>query len=177
MPVQCPNKCNTESLLRKDLPEHSELYPLEKVKCPFHIIGCEVVAPRFDLLDHNYMDEDQTVHMLNMPKHFQQVCHEMMDQRMHNLEKKFDSMKKLEAEIEGMKSNFQTHQAECTSYSNAGDLLKGDTLSSFGKLLSELASSNKTTKPSIMELQLSVHVCKLIAERTFSPCYHQNGQL
>lgn len=42
MPVECPNKCNMETLLRKDLPEHSGLCPLEKVKCPFHVIGCEV---------------------------------------------------------------------------------------------------------------------------------------
>ena len=64
MPVECPNNCNTESLLRKDLPEHSELCPLEEVKCPFHIVGCEIVAARIDVQDH--LEEARTVHMLSI---------------------------------------------------------------------------------------------------------------
>ena len=66
--------------------------------------------------------------MLNMAKHFQQVCHEMMDQLVHSLEQKFDSMKKLEVDTEGMKSDmrsFKTHQAECDHRNHdKSDLLK-----------------------------------------------------
>ena len=164
MPIECPNNCNTESLLRKDLPEHSELCPLEEVKCPFHIIGCEIVAARIDVLDH--LEEARTVHMLNMAKHFQQVCREMMDRRMHKLKKefeqKFDSMKKLEADIEHMKSeikSFKTHQVECDDRNNdKTDIFKKFVHQLTSELVSPKAHSN------IMELHLLAHMRKSLSE-------------
>jgi hypothetical protein len=125
-----------------------------------------VVTDRIDLLDH--LEEDRNVHMLDMAKHFQQVCREMMDRRMQKLkiefEQKFDSMRKLEADVEHMKSDmksFKTHQVECDHRNRD----KTNELNGFiHQLTSELASLKDTSHPYVMELHLSVHVRRSLSE-------------
>ncbi len=49
--LACPNKCN-EKIMRKDIEEHRNECPLEKVDCPFKEAGCEVRLPRKDISEH-----------------------------------------------------------------------------------------------------------------------------
>lgn len=189
MPVECPNKCGSQSLLRKDLSEHSKVCPLEMVECPFDIIGCKVVTSRVDLLQH--MDSDRDVHLLKAAKTFHQVHYEM-DLRTSNLQQILDSVKNLETEVERLKStvrNLQTHQAEHARRSSAGSdraLLTPTssihrrssdlhspatpnevTVTSIRQLLSQIGSSNQTShlsSPGIMELHLSVQASQSLSE-------------
>lgn len=191
MPVGCPNKCGNPSVLRKDLSEHSKVCPLEKVKCPFDIVGCDVVSCRADLLQH--LETDRDIHLLKVAKTYHDM-HQAVDLRVNSLERKYDSVKSLEVEVERLKStvrNLQTHQAVQARRSSASsdqslqqtptsslrrrssDIHSPTTqtedglMASLRQLLSRLGSSNQTAQlsnPGIMELHLSVQASQLMGE-------------
>ncbi len=49
--IECPNKCN-EKVKRKDVRQHRNKCPLEKVDCPFKEAGCEVRLLREHFEEH-----------------------------------------------------------------------------------------------------------------------------
>ena len=191
MPVDCPNKCKCPPILRKDLADHAKVCPLERVKCPFDVIGCEVVTCRADLLQHLEIDRD--VHLLKVATTFHDV-RQAMDLRLSSLERKYDYVTSLEAELERLKStmrNFQTHQAEHArrnsgssdrssqqtptsalrrrSSDNYSPTAQNDAnlIASVRQLLNRVGSSNQTARlsnPGIMEIHLSVQASQSMNE-------------
>ena len=190
-PVECPNKCSVLSLFRKDLPEHSKVCPLEKVTCPFSIIGCTELTNRVDLMQHLELDRD--IHLLKSAKKFCEVQFEM-EKYVSNFNQKVETIKDLEMEVEQLRStvrNLQTHQAEHARRSSASSdrTLQTPTSSlrrrssdfhspttqngeatlttSLRRILSQLGSTNQTTHlstPGIMELHLSVQASQSRSE-------------
>ena len=60
-PIQCPNKCDIESICRDGVEEHKEICPLEIVQCDYHVIGCKVKIARKDIDTHK--QEMMEVHL------------------------------------------------------------------------------------------------------------------
>ena len=51
--IPCPNNCGTASILREAMKAHRSNCPLEKLKCEFYAMGCEVEVAREDMEVHN----------------------------------------------------------------------------------------------------------------------------
>jgi len=65
-PLSCPNGCNNDTILRKDLETHEKVCPLAKVKCKFYKIGCTAVMARKDQVNH---DASSLQHHLDLVIH------------------------------------------------------------------------------------------------------------
>jgi len=73
-PLDCPNKCTTDMIKRKDMKTHIlETCPLEKVMCQFSEVGCSFVCRRKDIAEHlndcmqqHLMMTMETVHHLKL---------------------------------------------------------------------------------------------------------------
>ena len=47
-PLQCPNACTKDTILRKKMPEHLDVCPLQPVVCPYAKYGCKSSVVRRD---------------------------------------------------------------------------------------------------------------------------------
>ena len=65
--LSCPNGCNSDTILRKDLEEHQKVCPLAQVKCKFYKMGCTAVMARKDQVNHN---------VSSLQYHFDLVIHD-----------------------------------------------------------------------------------------------------
>ena len=64
-PVNCPWECNlADGIKRKNLVKHMEICPLEKVQCPFHDAGCDVMVLRKDLNGH--IESSMQTHLMKV---------------------------------------------------------------------------------------------------------------
>ena len=62
VPLDCPNKCSEQKVLRQDLTDHIEKdCPLQVVGCEFAHVGCTVRYSRRDMADH--VAHSQTAHL------------------------------------------------------------------------------------------------------------------
>ena len=78
-PIQCPNHCDTGTVLRENLKTHRKECPLEMVKCEYYKLGCEVKVPRKRRNEH---EEENAKEHLQMAK--RKLIHG--EQRIANLE-------------------------------------------------------------------------------------------
>ena len=95
-PVQCPNKCTTDSLERGQLQQHIRECPLQTIDCELKELGCTVKVPRKDISRH--MEESTqshfrlvTTHALKMSRQFTQI----QDQQATTLENLNETRKHL----------------------------------------------------------------------------------
>ena len=96
VPLDCPNKCSDEKILRQDLPDHIEKScPLHMVGCEFAHVGCSERFCRRDRADH--MAHSQAAHLSSVMTHL--VLQE----------KKYDE---LQSSHELLKEKYQAHQKE-----------------------------------------------------------------
>jgi len=51
--IACPNRCESGSVLRDGVEEHLKMYPLEQIKCEYHVVGCEETMACKDQKKHN----------------------------------------------------------------------------------------------------------------------------
>jgi len=51
--IPCPNHCEDTNILREDLVAHRNTCPLEKLKCEYFNLGCQVEVVRMDMEVHN----------------------------------------------------------------------------------------------------------------------------
>jgi len=52
-PLTCPNKCEAEKILRKDMEAHKKECPLEMIRCQYYNVGCKSMIARKDLQKHS----------------------------------------------------------------------------------------------------------------------------
>ncbi|XP_065892827.1 TNF receptor-associated factor 4-like [Dysidea avara] len=53
LPLPCPNHCQDALILREGMASHRAACPLERVKCEYFQMGCDVAILRRDMADHN----------------------------------------------------------------------------------------------------------------------------
>jgi len=53
LPLPCPNNCQDILIVREAMADHRAVCPLERVKCEYHQMGCDVAVLRRDMADHN----------------------------------------------------------------------------------------------------------------------------
>ena len=78
-PLDCPNKCGTESVTRSTLPAHREECPLQQVECEHRQFGCAAVLQRKGVVDHM----KTSVH-----SHLQMTKSKVMEQQVYLHEQK-----------------------------------------------------------------------------------------
>jgi len=50
--LPCPNDCRDELILREEMASHRAICPLERVRCEYYQMGCDVAVLRKDMADH-----------------------------------------------------------------------------------------------------------------------------
>ena len=91
-PVQCPNKCSSETIERRNIDSHvTKVCPLTIVDCDFKYVGCEVRLLRKDLpthlteslVPHVSLQTNQLMDLEKKNKRFEQQVEKLMED--HNL--------------------------------------------------------------------------------------------
>lgn len=102
VPLDCPNKCSDQKILRQDLPDH-----IEK-KCPLHVIGCEFAhvgcTARFSRRDkEDHIAHSQAAHLslvmahlVHCEKKYDELrsSHEMLQEKCAALERQNEAHQK-----------------------------------------------------------------------------------
>ena len=93
VPLDCPNKCSDEKILRQDLPDHIvKSCPLHKVGCEFAHVGCSERFCRKDRADH--MAHSQTDHLSLVMTHLvlQEKSHKDLQSSHELLKEKYAAL-------------------------------------------------------------------------------------
>ena len=64
LPLPCPNKCEIENVMRKDMEAHRKECPLEMIQCEYYSVGCGVRMAREDKKKHE--NEEVKEHLMNL---------------------------------------------------------------------------------------------------------------
>ena len=118
-PLDCPNKCSDQKILRQDLPDHIEKdCPLHVVGCEFAHVGCTARFSRRDRADHVVYSQAAHLslvmaHLLLCEKRCDELhsSHEMVKTRCAALESQNENLKKrcaaLESHNEAQRKEYQ----------------------------------------------------------------------
>ena len=63
IPVCCPNRCGTGTILRENMKAHMEECPLEMIDCEYHNVGCEVRVVRKGRMRHEEANVNEHLQM------------------------------------------------------------------------------------------------------------------
>ena len=79
IPLECPNKCGVKDIKRKQLKDHHEKCPRERVACPFEEAGCKEQFVRRDVEKH--VTTNQYQHMLLVMKGFEKMKRDLKEHK------------------------------------------------------------------------------------------------
>ena len=86
-PLDCPNRCGTTRIKRKNMKSHRSRCPMEPVECPYSEAGCTVNLCRCDF-DH-HMTSKQQEHLLLIMNGYKE-----MKKKLESVEKELEETKK-----------------------------------------------------------------------------------
>ena len=105
-PVQCPNKCSSETMERRNLESHiANDCPLTIIDCDFKGIGCEVRVPRKDLSTH--LTEALVAHMSLQTKQLMDLKEENELLKQHLTQQMKEDNSKLKLQLKEIKEENQ----------------------------------------------------------------------
>lgn len=125
-PVDCPNGCGEQQLLRSELPKHLEKCPLQLIDCDFKSVGCEFKRKRDAMNGHLTM---------NTNYHMKLLCIAVSDdgakiKRVGDLENKLKSLNgqvaALLKEIRDIREENSTLREENSDLRNLNNQLQSD---------------------------------------------------
>ena len=117
VPINCPNRCGSKKIKRKDMESHRSQCPQEPVECPFAKAGCKMVVCRQQLEDH--MNTSLQQHLMLL----------LIDRGKLKMELNVMAAKLSKAETELGETKSKLHEAEerlafCEAFSNSANKLK-----------------------------------------------------
>ena len=113
-PVECPNRCEVDSICRDKVEEHSGICPLEIIPCDYHVVGCQVRMARRDASTHKQemMEEHLSLSIKELMETKRQSL-SIQSKFKHEVEKIKDDLAQQHLQVEkDLTAKFTTSQME-----------------------------------------------------------------